>query len=181
MWIRIMARNDHQRASVSTPINNFLYFFAYFICGMDLPALWMNCHWGNIGFARITQPSTDFWCILYFLCCKLSEKRSFLICNCLGFCPGVFSCKHIFQLISRRISQRSELPTRMESLSESVGSAEFEDEIWDCSPPSLPRRIFTLPIWLWKPWNHFLYIKLNSCWTTPGFGYIAEMTICPKN
>ena len=36
-----MPRNDHQRASVSTPINNFLYFFAYFICGMELPALWM--------------------------------------------------------------------------------------------------------------------------------------------
>ena len=36
-----MDRNDHQRASVSTPINNFLYFFAYFICGVDLPALWM--------------------------------------------------------------------------------------------------------------------------------------------
>ena len=26
---------------VSTPINNFLYFFAYFICGVELPALWM--------------------------------------------------------------------------------------------------------------------------------------------
>ena len=26
-----MARNDHQRVSVSTPINNFLYFFAYFM------------------------------------------------------------------------------------------------------------------------------------------------------
>ena len=25
MWIRIMARNDHQRVSVSTPINIFLY------------------------------------------------------------------------------------------------------------------------------------------------------------
>ena len=37
-----MARNDHQRASVSTPINNFLYFFAYFICGVELPALWMK-------------------------------------------------------------------------------------------------------------------------------------------
>ena len=36
-----MARNDHQRASVSTPINNFLYFFAYFICGVELPALFM--------------------------------------------------------------------------------------------------------------------------------------------
>ena len=36
-----MAKNDHQRASVSTPINNFLYFFAYFICGVELPALWM--------------------------------------------------------------------------------------------------------------------------------------------
>ena len=36
-----MARNDHQRVSVSTPINNFLYFFAYFICGVELPALWM--------------------------------------------------------------------------------------------------------------------------------------------
>ena len=41
MWIRIMARNDHQRVSVSTPINNFLYFFAYFICGVELPAIWM--------------------------------------------------------------------------------------------------------------------------------------------
>ena len=36
-----MARNDHQRASVSTPINHFLYFFAYSICGVELPALWM--------------------------------------------------------------------------------------------------------------------------------------------
>ena len=36
-----MARNDHQRASVSTPINNFLYFFAYSICGVELPALWI--------------------------------------------------------------------------------------------------------------------------------------------
>ena len=36
-----MARNDYQRASVSTPINNFLYFFEYFICGVELPALWM--------------------------------------------------------------------------------------------------------------------------------------------
>ena len=44
MWVRIMARNDNQRASVSTPINNFVYFFAYFICGVELPALWMNCH-----------------------------------------------------------------------------------------------------------------------------------------
>ena len=26
---------------MSTPINNFLYFFAYFICGVELPALWM--------------------------------------------------------------------------------------------------------------------------------------------
>ena len=44
MWIRIMARNDFQRESVSTPINNFLHFFVYFICGVELPALWMNCH-----------------------------------------------------------------------------------------------------------------------------------------
>ena len=36
-----MARNDHQRASVSTPINKFLYCFAHFICGVELPALWM--------------------------------------------------------------------------------------------------------------------------------------------
>ena len=69
MWIRIMARNDHQRASVSTPINNFLYFFAYLICGVELPALWMNCHWGNIQFERITQLSTDFWYILYEAVC----------------------------------------------------------------------------------------------------------------
>ena len=65
MWIRIMAKNDHQRASVSTPINNFLYFFTYFICGVELPALWMNCRWWNILFARITQLSTDFWYKLY--------------------------------------------------------------------------------------------------------------------
>ena len=71
MWIRIMARNDHQRASVSTPIINFLYFFAYFICVVELPALWMNCHRGNIRFARITQLSTDFWYILY-----LGRRRS---------------------------------------------------------------------------------------------------------
>ena len=36
-----MARNDPQRASVSTPINIFLYLFAYFICGVELPTLWM--------------------------------------------------------------------------------------------------------------------------------------------
>ena len=35
-----MASNDHLRASLSTPIYNFLYFFAYFICGVELPALW---------------------------------------------------------------------------------------------------------------------------------------------
>jgi len=52
MWIIIMARNDHQRVSVSTPINYFQYFFAYFICGVELPALWMNCHWGNIRFGE---------------------------------------------------------------------------------------------------------------------------------
>ena len=38
-----MAKNDHQRASVSTPIHNFLYFFAYFVCGVELSALWMKC------------------------------------------------------------------------------------------------------------------------------------------
>ena len=67
MWIRIMARNDHQRESVSTPINNFQYFFAYFICGVELPALWMNCHWGNIRFARITLLSMDFWYIHFVI------------------------------------------------------------------------------------------------------------------
>ena len=41
MWIRIMARNYHQRVSVSTPMNIFMYFFAYFIWGVELPALWM--------------------------------------------------------------------------------------------------------------------------------------------
>ena len=75
MWIRIMVRNDHQRASVSTPVNNFMYFFAFFISGVELPALWMNCHSGNIRFARITQLSTDFWYILYVPSCTFTAEH----------------------------------------------------------------------------------------------------------
>ena len=40
MWIRILARNDHQRALLSIPTTNFNTFFVYFICVIALPALW---------------------------------------------------------------------------------------------------------------------------------------------
>ena len=58
MWIRIMARNGHQRA-----LNQLkTCFFAYFISGT---ALICPLDWGNIWFARIPQLSTDFWYLLY--------------------------------------------------------------------------------------------------------------------
>ena len=91
-----MAKNDQQRASVSTPINNFLYFFAYFICGVELPALWMNCHWGNVYDLRESHN------------CPRTFHTYFIKVNKLQFAAWIFAVSNSFsRLINKGITQTS--------------------------------------------------------------------------